>query len=332
MKKMITFILIMLLLTGCTTDIQAPEITTTNSSIPTISPAPSPSPSPVAAELPVLQTINIPPSTGHKLKNIILSRNTKVEKIDSMMVYKSEPIIMSSDKLMRLANKIGIENATLKDTNKAIIIEDDVDKIILYDKSCSSLSISLFDNSMEEYTGEMLQDIEYIDIARDFLLETNLLTNDYIQDGSVIENRIITETRDGKEYSYPTEMTVTFRRKALDGFIVGGVAPRIIVSLDLEGNILRAAKLQRKFTPLMTYPLKSLEEAMQDILDGKGNLYNDTPSSNGTVTSVELCYYNDNQEQQYYLLPVYYIKGKCGNGDFSAYVHAVRDEYLEYAN
>jgi hypothetical protein len=182
---------------------------------------------------------------------------------------------------------------------------------------------------MEEYSGVRLSDKEYIDNARDFLLKNSLLTSDYIQNGSVIENGIITKTKDDEEYSYPTQMTVTFRRKKLDGYNVGA-APRINVYIDLKGNILQVTKVQRRFTPLMHYPLKSLEEALQDIIDGKCFLHNDTPSSIGTVTSVELCYYNDNQGEQHYLLPVYYIKGKCGNDEFSAYVPAVKDEYLEY--
>lgn len=329
MKQFILSILIILLLAGCNSEVAAPIPKATDS--PTPFATSTPSPSPTATELPVLQTTRMLPVTFYPLEKIELSPDIKVEELDSMMVYNAFPVRISDDELMSLAENIGIKEAALKRKYDSILIEGKDKKFIDYDKSNSFLYIS-FDFSDIESCSEKLSNEEYINIARVFLQQNNLLSEEYLKDGLIIENGIITKTKDGEEYSYPTEMTVTFRRKHLDGFTVGGAAPRISVYMDLKGNILQVTKVQRRFTPLTLYPLKSLEEALQDILDGKGNLHNDTPSSNGTVTSVELCYYNDNQKQQCYLLPVYYIKGKCGDDDFFAYVHAIKDEYLEYAN
>lgn len=328
MRQFIITILIIILLVGCSSEVATPVPKATDS--PTSPPTSVPSPSPTFIELPVLQVMWLPQSTSRKLDSLKLAPDAIVEQLDSMMVYKSDPVGMSNNELMNLADYIGVKGAVLEDKTDYIIIKGNNKKCISLDKRFGGLDISLFENYTEEYTSKMLQDNEYIDIAQEFLLETNLLTSDYMQVGSVIENGITTETKDGKEYSYPTEMTVTFRRKNLDGYMVGGVAPRIIVSLDLEGNIFSVLKIQREFTPYMPYPLKTIDEAIQDIIDGKSSLYNPNLTT-ATITSVELHYYNNCDDKQY-LLPVYYIKAVNGEDEIFASVYAVKNEHLEYPN
>lgn len=80
------------------------------------------------------------------------------------------------------------------------------------------------------------------------------------------------------------------------------------------------------FTPNLddssTYPLKTAQEALDDLKNGKGFIISPTSENNVDITDVSLGYYLDNSETQKYLQPIVVFVGKKG---FQAFVSAVKD-------
>ena len=77
-------------------------------------------------------------------------------------------------------------------------------------------------------------------------------------------------------------------------------------------------------TTFSTYPLKKPEEAFEDLKTGKGSVLIEPQSSDVSITSVSIAYF---QPEQYspYLQPVYIFEGPS----FIAYTQAILDAFLE---
>jgi len=76
-----------------------------------------------------------------------------------------------------------------------------------------------------------------------------------------------------------------------------------------------------------TYPIKTAEEALQDLQEGKGFVANlgTNPEGNIIIRDIYLAYYDPNLPSQFYQ-PVVVFEG---DGGFTAYVPAVTDLYYE---
>lgn len=80
------------------------------------------------------------------------------------------------------------------------------------------------------------------------------------------------------------------------------------------------------FTPNLddssSYPIKTAQEALDDLKNGKGFIVSPTSDSTVDITDVHLGYYLDNSENQKYLQPIVVFIGKKG---FEAFVPAVKN-------
>jgi hypothetical protein len=71
-----------------------------------------------------------------------------------------------------------------------------------------------------------------------------------------------------------------------------------------------------------TYPIKSSDQAYENLKNGKGYSVNLTTDSIIDITEVSLGYYLDNKPDRKYITPIYIFSGK---NDFLAYVNALID-------
>jgi hypothetical protein len=176
---------------------------------------------------------------------------------------------------------------------------------------------------------------QYEKIAYDWIVNAGLFSDDYLSIGTLNENGFIRKTdENGKEVSYPTVMTVQFQHKPIEGIEIGGVAPRFVVDVGLDGKVLSATKIQRSFKPLMKYPIISVDRALEELVKGNGTIYNVYDLNlNGIVNNVKLVYYNmEVTANAKVLLPVYVVSGTCESGDFTAVTYALDGKYLRYLN
>lgn len=83
-------------------------------------------------------------------------------------------------------------------------------------------------------------------------------------------------------------------------------------------------------TLFATYPIKTAEQALRDLVDGKGYVANlgFNVDGNITLTDIYLAYYDPNTPDAF-MQPVIVFEGR---DDFVAYVPAVTDEYIDQTN
>lgn len=286
------------------------------------------------ADLPKLTADAIPPAgSSSSFESLVLDSHAKVAKeLDEVMVYTCMPVQVSKAQTDGIAKTMGLVVEKQEDREGYSIFADGKGNAIIVYRASGSISCNLdaLDRSTAEFKGELLSEEEYKHIALQWIKDAGLFSDELSEVASVYENGFIEATKDGKEYTYPTEMTVVFYHKPLEGIEVSGVAPRIVVSLDLEGRIMSVQKIQRAFKSLQRYPIKPATQAVEDILFGKGTVYGPGSAKlNGRIMEVNIVYYNhDAMTAQQTLLPVYVFKGTCEDGEFTAVVHAVEANYL----
>lgn len=133
-------------------------------------------------------------------------------------------------------------------------------------------------------------------------------------------------------------ISINFFRRKYDGFpLVTDTPTKSNVSIIMSGNQAEEKKfleLNYNYWPVENsspaiYKLKTSETAWREFLDGKAYIAQ-LPKDNLTnvaITDIYLAYY-DGSISQFYLQPVFVIKG---DGDFFAYVPAVAAPWIETA-
>lgn len=76
-------------------------------------------------------------------------------------------------------------------------------------------------------------------------------------------------------------------------------------------------------TEFATYPLKTGDQALDDLKFGRGSIINIPPTPNVSITKVTLAYF-ESQTYTQYLQPVFLFEGP----GFTAYVPAIQDAYV----
>lgn len=104
----------------------------------------------------------------------------------------------------------------------------------------------------------------------------------------------------------------------------------LIYALVASGNTTNPQIVEAQFihkdisTSKATYPIKTAQEAYNDLKNGKGYIASGGNSSQVSITNVSLGYYQDSNPQKY-LMPIIVFQGDNG---FVAYVSAIRDEWI----
>lgn len=149
-------------------------------------------------------------------------------------------------------------------------------------------------------------------IAIEYLKKHNLLPDDSSFSG-VIDNT-----------QGSGVMSVGFRR-IIDGYKTWGAGARILVHIGPVGEIVKALKHWQQLIPYKTYPIKTPQQALQELRQAKGYLM----GSKGKVNEITLRYRTSPDREKEYVQPVYFFDCTGAEGDFYAVVPAIRQEYLK---
>lgn len=101
----------------------------------------------------------------------------------------------------------------------------------------------------------------------------------------------------------------------------------IIGSGDRDPEVVNARFFYQKATEeSATYPIKTADEAFEELKNGKGRVVTQTGNNlNIVIKDVYLGLYSEGKQQDY-LMPVVVFEG---NDNFIAYVSAIKDEWIE---
>lgn len=272
---------------------------------------------------------DIPPSgSGIRIGELAFAEGLKTDAAEkTVKVYRAEPVEIGAEYVSSLAEKVGIAEGTISENESTIVFAGSDGASVMAFKASGSVFIHFVEEGLPGDDSDAAADTEYLNKAKAWLENAGLLTEDYLEkEPTVCDNGIVTKMVDGSPASYPTLKTVTFMFRDLDGIEVGGVSPRITVDLSLDGKVVSATKIQRKFTVFAGgYKLASLEEAKERLENGEGAFYiEDEVQQSGVINEVSLQFYNrEVADSSPYLVPVYVFKGTSGDTEFTAVVTAL---------
>ena len=289
----------------------------------------------------VLLNVSRLPSSGSRISfekiDLEIDKITAMDE-ESIMVYSAMPVKVTKDEITAIAEYAGINEYGLIDNQQTLSLKDMSGNAIIVFKASGSIQCSF---SKEKELGEIEQTVKYsddvyIEMAERWLSSTGLLSEDYQTKKPIIkDNGFITKTLDnGQEYAYPTVKTVEFMYKDLNGIEVNGVAPRIVVDVSLDGDIVSVTKIQRQYQTFRAFPSLKLDKAIENLVNGIGTIYTSGDVDNrGTVKTARLVYYNmEVMDASPYLIPVYVFEGHSGRGDFIAVTYAIDEQYFSFVN
>lgn len=115
-----------------------------------------------------------------------------------------------------------------------------------------------------------------------------------------------------------------YKRK-IGGYKSYGAGAKILVTLGPGGEVIDLRKHWQELVPYKAYPIKSAQEALAELQQGKGVLMN---GDTGKVKEITLRYYTSPQKQEY-VQPIYYFECSGDNGRFNGKVPAIKAEYLK---
>ncbi len=174
-----------------------------------------------------------------------------------------------------------------------------------------------------------------VNTAKTFLNALNLYPEDIDDDKTKIELFSINNEVLGpaESLSRAKLISVSFFQKDKDEIKMvypGGknsTMNLVIGSGDRESLVVNARFFYQKATDKSaTYPIKTSQEAFEELKNGKGRIVSQKGDSlNIVIKNVYLGYYSEGKQQDY-LMPVIVFEG---TNDFIAYISAVKDEWID---
>lgn len=286
----------------------------------------------------LLNVSRLPPSGSNDFFdeiNVAMDKTT-VSDNDSVMIYSAMPVSVTEGEVIALAEYAGIKEYDITENEQTLSLKDMSGNSIIVFKASGSIQCSF---AKEEELGEIEQTAEYSDdgyseIAELWLKGASLLSKEYqTKKATIKDNGFITKVSDnGQEYIYPTVKTIEFMYQDLNGIEVNGVAPRIVVDVSFDGDIVSVMKIQRQYQTFKNFPLLKLDKAVENIVGGIGTVYtNGEVDKSATVKTAKLVYYNmEIMDASPYLIPVYVFEGYSGRGEFVATTYAIDEQYFSF--
>lgn len=279
-----------------------------------------------------------PSGAENGITSFTLSPDAAISSADSAMIWRAYPAAVPEELIERLAEKLGMGDHEIKYDENGVpqtVTDGRGNSIFVLSESGTIACSASKENEAVHDPVELPSDDECIRIAREWIAGLGSLTEDYTTKAPLVgENDFVTKQIDGQAVRFPTIKTVTFMYKDLDELEVNGVAPRIIVDISHDGEVISVMIIRREFLEYRRYPVITPEEAMKNIRNGVGAVYcTGETGGEGIVTSVRLAYYNpEAAAESEYLYPVYIFEGKSGEGSFTAVTYAMPGEYYEEAD
>jgi hypothetical protein len=151
-------------------------------------------------------------------------------------------------------------------------------------------------------------------IAKKYLKTHNLLSKDVYFRGIA----------DNTNSSWQS-MSVGFGRN-ISGYKTWGAGGEILVEIGPGAEIVAVRKAWQELVPYKHYPIKSPQDALQELQNAKGVLMH---GCEGKVNQITLRYYTSPQKQAY-VQPIYYFECTGAKGDFYGVVPAIKQQYLKF--
>lgn len=305
-----------------------------------ISPTPPPAPTASFGKLP---PIFFPESIN---KNFTYSIDTITGNLpnfpDRINVYEMEKPIPDILAVQRASEKVATlgfrsKPEQLSDTQFRWTSTDPPQKSLVLNVNMASFNLySPFLTDKIVLGGANLGDQETaIATAKTFLNTLNLYPEDIDDEKTKIELFSINNEVLGPAASLSRTrlISVSFFQTDKDEMKIvypgGDISPMnlVIGSGERDSEVVNARFFYQKVSEeSATYSIKTSEEAFTDLKNGKGHVINHTGNNlNIVIKNVYLGFYAEGKQQQY-LMPVIVFEG---NNNFTAYVSAVKDEWIE---
>ena len=152
-------------------------------------------------------------------------------------------------------------------------------------------------------------------IAEEYLNSRNLLPQD----------AYFYSIEDRPGLSHDKVMRASFRRK-IGAYETYGAGAKLRVAVSPDGEVAEVRKTWQQLIQFKAYPIKTPQQALEELQNGQGNLMN---GWRGKVNKITIHYYTSPQKQDY-VQPIYYFECSSPNGNFfNGSVPAIKQEYLK---
>lgn len=263
---------------------------------------------------------------------------------NTMMVYKVEKPVVTTDSVREIGRKLGFEGGAgyIDGDTKIAMLDEGAEEVrqlsVWVNSGAVEYAIVYPDKLYPPEPPNLPSEEEAGQIAIDFLAQSGLLPPDSTVGGGyeievvtggtyAIEEEVPEEgVEEGGETEpevveeYVTHLLVRFHRQ-IDGFPVTGPGNQLGVRIGDEGEVITVLKVWREVTPYNEVVIKTPEQAYQELKSGAGYYYVPLDCEKVVVEQIYLAYWMEPLDQhQEYVVPVYEFKGKCLDND---------GEYLE---
>ena len=261
------------------------------------------------------------PKAESPIGSITISPTAHISNVPkTMQVFRVKPGNISISDVHRLADKLGLKGSPGEYNNKIGL----VDNAKVIDADALSGQIDYADtDKIFEVSENLPPESEAIIIASDFLKKIEMLPRDayilqVVTDDMSVRDKNTDELLEYKEVN----RQVMFGRK-LNGYETIGTGTSIKVYVSDNGYISGFKKSWPELVYLKDMNLKTPEEAIQELKDGKGRTMrrNEPELSNIEINSVKLAYM---VPMSGYAQPIYIFEDTSRENGFKSMVQAVR--------
>jgi hypothetical protein len=263
---------------------------------------------------------------------------------NTMMVYKVENPVVTTDSVREIGRKLGFEGGAgyIDGETKIAMLDEGAEEVrqlsVWVNSGAVEYAIVYPDKLYPPEPPNLPSEEEARQIAINFLAQSGLLPADATE-GDSCEVEVVTggtyaveqeapqegveeggETEPEVVEEYVAHLLVRFHRQ-IDGFPVTGPGNQLGVRIGDEDGVITVLKVWREVTPYNEVVIKTPEQAYQELKSGDGSYDVPLDCEKVVVEEVYLAYWMEPlDEYQEYVVPIYEFKGKCLDKD---------GEYLE---
>lgn len=259
-----------------------------------------------------------------------------------LMVYKAEPKWTTQEEVKELASKFGLVGPVKTTEEGNFGVEDNNRQLLVVYPKSGTFSFGKYNKLFIDNGNNpaLPTEDEGVEIAINYLKQLGIYSQDLYLESVTYE----TVARIGKDGipgpEVPQTMMVNFSRK-INGMDILGVN-RLSVFIGDKGEVLGIHNSLRDWKPYRIFPLKSIQQAFEELQAGKASISIEGDASKGIVKEVYLAYYQYGlPAEQEYLQPIYVFEGVASvfegvassdgiQKPFVAHVPAIPDSYIEH--
>ncbi|MBN1190347.1 MAG: hypothetical protein JXA46_11385 [Dehalococcoidales bacterium] len=252
------------------------------------------------------------------------------------MVYKVKKPVVNEESVRNGGAKLGFTGGTglIDGDKKYSMLNETSDKVEQYCVWVNSGAVEYrlsYPKKLSSGEPPALPSKEdAIKIATDFLTQTGLLPDTESGNESVTINATSGGTynvakksensSDPEEIisSYDTHILVSFSRQINGIPVADSGGNKLGVRIGDKGEVIRVLKVWREVEPYQEYPVKSVQQAYNELMDGKGSGMIPPGCTEIAIDHVSLAYWMGTLDvSQEYVSLVYEFTGTCraANGD-----------------